>query len=322
MRRRDLIKVIGVVAGTWLLAARAQPALPVIGVLTPESPTSADINGFRTGLRELGYVEGQNIRVEYRFAHGDFDRLPVFAADLVRLKVDLIVALVTQASVAAKKATSTIPIVMVGVADPIGVGLIASLDRPGGNVTGTSSIATDLVGKQLGILKEIIPKVTRVAAVWNPANPVFQAQQMREMHAAALKLDLQLQLLQARTPDEFEPALAAVEGTRAIFVMIDPLFVAHSKELAALSVERGLIAMSGYRTFAEAGGLLSYGPDYFDIYKRTALYVDKILKGARPGDLPVEQPTKFQFVINLKTAKALGVTIPPALLAIADEVIE
>jgi putative ABC transport system substrate-binding protein len=296
--------------------------MPVIGLLTPESPTSSDVNGLRLGLRELGYVEGQNIRIEYRWAQGNFEKLPELAAELVALKVDLIVTFVTQASVSAKKATATIPIVMVGVANPIGAGLIASLARPGGNVTGTSSIATDVVGKQLGLLKEVVPGMTRVAALWNPADPVFQAQQMKETEIAARRLGLQLQLLEARAPNEFEPAFAAIEGTQALFILIDPLFITHFKTLGELSVKRRLVTIFGYRTFADAGGLMAYGPNYFNIYKATALYVDKILKGVKPVDLPVEQPTKFEFVINMKTATALGLTFPPGLIAITDDVIE
>jgi putative tryptophan/tyrosine transport system substrate-binding protein len=211
---------------------------------------------------------------------------------------------------------------MVGVGDPVGSGLIASFNRPGGNVTGTSSVATDVVSKQLGLLKEVMPDATRIAALWNPANPIFQAQQMKQTEAAAQSLGLQLQLLEARSTNEFESAFAAVEGTRVLFIMIDPLFINNTKMLAELSLKYRLVSMFGYRTFADAGGLMAYGPNYFDIYKRTAPYIDKILKGARPADLPVEQPTTFQFIINLKAAKALGVAIPASLVAAADEIIE
>jgi putative tryptophan/tyrosine transport system substrate-binding protein len=234
----------------------------------------------------------------------------------------LIVSFVTQASIEAKKATATIPIVMVGVADPIGTGLVASFNRPGTNVTGTSSVATDVVSKQLGFLKEVVPNTTLMGALWNPADPVFQAQQRKQTESAAQKLGLQLQFLEARSTNEFEAAFAAIEGTRVLFILIDPLFINNAKVLAALSEKYRLVSMFGYRTFADAGGLMAYGPNYFDIYKRTAPYVDKILKGAPPSDLPVEQPTTFQFILNLKAANALGVTLPASLLAAADEVIE
>jgi putative tryptophan/tyrosine transport system substrate-binding protein len=322
MRRRNFIVLMGGVAA-WPLGASAEKGeIPTIGLLSPEAPTSSDVNGLREGLRQLGYTEGGNLHIEYRFAKGNFDQLAQFAKELVTLKVDLIVSFVTQASIEAKKATSTIPIVMVGVADPIGSGLIASFNRPSSNVTGTSSVATDVVSKQLGLLKEVMPDMTRIAALWNPADPVFQAQQMKQTETAAQKLGLQLQLLEARATSELESAFAAVERTRVLFIMIDPLFISNARALAELSLKYRLVSMFGYRTFADAGGLMAYGPNYFDIYKRTAPYIDKILKGARPAELPVEQPTTFQFVINLKTAKALGVAIPASLVAAADEVIE
>ena len=211
---------------------------------------------------------------------------------------------------------------MFGVADPIGSGLVVSFNRPGTNVTGTSSVATDVVSKQLGLLKEVVPNTTLMAALWNPADPVFQAQQRKQTESAAQKLGLQLQFLEARSTSEFEAAFAAVEGTRVLFILIDPLFINNAKALAELSLKYRLASIFGYRTFADAGGLMAYGPNYFDIYKRTAPYVDKILKGARPSDLPVEQPTTFQFVVNLKAAKTLGITVPASIVGTADEVIE
>jgi putative tryptophan/tyrosine transport system substrate-binding protein len=322
VRRREFIALVGSGAA-WPFAAYAQgAAIPVIGLLSPEAPTSSDVNGLREGLRQLGYAEGSNLHIEYRFAKGDFDQLSQFAKELAALKVDLIVSFVTQASVEAKKATPTIPIVMVGVADPIGSGLVVSFNRPGTNVTGTSSVATDVVSKQLGLLKEVVPNTALMAALWNPADPVFQAQQRKQTESAAQKLGLQLQFLEARSTSEFETAFAAIEGTRALFILIDPLFINNAKTLAQLSLKYRLASIFGYRTFADAGGLMAYGPNYFDIYKRTAPYVDKILKGARPSDLPVEQPTTFQFVVNLKAAKILGIAIPASIVAAADEVIE
>jgi putative tryptophan/tyrosine transport system substrate-binding protein len=322
MRRREFIALVGS-AATLPFAAHAQSApVPVIGLLSPEASTSSDVNGLREGLRQLGYAEGSSLHIEYRFAKGNFDQLSQFAKELAALKVDLIVSFVTQASIEAKKATTTIPIVMVGVADPIGSGLVVSFNRPGTNVTGTSSVATDVVSKQLGLLKEVVPNTTLMAALWNPADPVFQAQQRKQTESAAQKLGLQLKFLEARSTGEFEAAFAAVEGTRALFILIDPLFINNAKALADLSLKYRVASIFGYRTFADAGGLMAYGPNYFDIYKRTASYVDKILKGARPSDLPVEQPTTFQFVVNLRAARTLGLTIPVSIVAAADEVIE
>jgi putative ABC transport system substrate-binding protein len=323
MRRRKFIAMVG--AAAWPLLVHAQqPTTPVIGVLSPEGSTTSAVEGLRAGLRELGYVDGRNVRFEYRWAQGRFDRLPDLAAELVRLNVDVIIAFVTQASLAAMRATATIPVVMVGVADPVGAGLIASLSHPGGNVTGTSSVAADIVGKQLALLKEINPKHSRIAVLWNPANSVFQTLQLKEAESSARTSGVELQLLEARTPNEFDAAFAALgsDGARALLILTDPLFAIHTHELVELSANKRLAAITGVRTFAEAGGLMAYGPSYFDLYKRAAAYVDKILKGAKPADLPVEQPTKFEFVVNLKTAKILGIDLPTSLLARADEVIE
>jgi putative ABC transport system substrate-binding protein len=257
-------------------------------------------------------------------AEGSFERLPDLAAELIRLKPDVIVTEVTQASLVAKKATATIPIVMVGVADPVGVGLIASLAHPGGNVTGTSSEAAALAGKQLQLLKYIVPNVVRIAALWNPANLAFQTLQVSEAKAAAKKLGVELQLLEARAPNEFEAAFAAIdkEETQALIILLDPLFFLNFRMLVDLSVKRHLVTVTGYRAFADAGGLMSYGPNYYSIYKLAAVYVDKILKGAKPADLPVEQPMTFELVVNLKTAKAIGIDVPRSILVSADEVIE
>jgi putative tryptophan/tyrosine transport system substrate-binding protein len=325
MKRRDFITLVGGAAVAWPLAASAQkPTLPVIGILSPESSTTGDVEGLRAGLRDLGYVEGQNIRFEYRWAEGDFGRLADLAADLVRLKVDVLVTYVTQASLVAKKATATIPIVMVGVGDPVGVGLIASLAYPGGNVTGTSSVASALAAKQLELLKEAIPEVRRVAALWNPANFAFQSIQLKQAEGAARTLGIELQLLETRSATDFDAAYAAIDkaGTRALLILLDPLFIINFRTLVELSNKKHLITMTGYRTFVDAGGFMAYGPNYRKIYGLAAIYCDKILKGAKPADLPVEQPNKFELVINLKTAKTLGLTIPPTLLALADELIE
>jgi putative ABC transport system substrate-binding protein len=318
------------------LAAKAQQAGKVyrIGYLSPSSPSDPErlaspfgergFAAFRQGLRELGYVEGQNIAIENRWAEGRFERLPDLAAELVGLKVDVIVSVVTQASLAAKHATRTIPIVMVAAGDPLGSGLVASLARPGGNVTGPSSMYSDLVGKQLEVLKEIVPKLSRVAVLWNPANAAWQAQMLKATGIAAKALGLQVQLLEARGPDELEGAFAAMtrERASALLIAIDVILTRHARQIADLAAKRHLPAMYGSSEHVEAGGLISYGPNIPDVFRRAATYVDKILKGANAGELPIEQPTKFDFVINMKTAKALGLTIPRSLLLRADQIIE
>ncbi len=316
------------------LAAEAEPAGKVhrIGFLSPSSPSDPErvaspfgergLAAFRQGLRDLGYVEGQNITIEPRWAEGRFERLPDLAAELVRLKVDVIVSVVTQASLAAKNATRTIPIVMVAAGDPLGSGLVANLARPGGNVTGPSSMYADLAGKQLELLMKTTPKVSRVAVLWNPANAVWQAQMLRQTEGAARALRLQLQLLEARGPDELEGAAMTRERASALLVQVDVIFALHARRMADLAAKRRVPAMYGAREHVEAGGLMSYAPNVLDLFRRAATYVDKILKGAQPGDLPVEQPTKFELVINRKTAKALGLTIPQSLLQRADQVIE
>lgn len=325
MRRRDVIALIGSAVAAMPIAARAQRSGPaVVGVLSPEGPKTGNVDGLVQGLRELGYVDGRNIRFEYRWAEGRFDRLPELAADLVQQRVDLIVAFVTQATEAAKKQTGTIPIVMIGVSDPVGAGLAASLAHPGGNVTGTSSLAAAVVGKQLELLKLVAPNSRDVATIFNPTNVTFQAQQVSAAKDASEKLGLQLRLIEVRTPSEFEPAFDVVvqEKKGALLILIDPLFIANSKALAELSVKSRLITMTGYRTFAAAGALMSYGPNYFETYKAAAPYVDKILRGEKPADLPIDQSSKFEFVVNMKTAKTLGVEIPSSVLGFASEVIE
>jgi len=325
MRRREFISLIGGTAAAWPLAAGAQQsAMRVIGILSPETPASPFVEALRVGLQELGYVDGRNVRYEYRWAEGNFERLPDLAVELVRLNVDVIVAFVTVASLAAREATTTIPIVMAYVNDPIRAGLIASLAHPGGNVTGTAGATAILFAKQLELLKEIMPNAKRFAVLSNPANQPLQAQQVREITAAAHTLGVELQLLEARTPNDFEAVFAAIdrEKTRALLIMGDPLFAINVKELATLSVKSHLAALFVNRQFVDTGGLIAYGPDNYEISKHTAVYVDKILRGAKPADLPVEQPTKFSFVLNLKTAKALDIKISDNVLSLADEVIE
>ena len=310
------------------LAADAQQAgkVPRIGYLGLTSPSDRPslLDAFRQGLRELGWVEGQNIFIDYRYAEDRVDRLPDLAAELVRLKVNIIVSLGTQGVTAAKNATETIPIVMIAVRDPVGTGLIVSLVRPGGNVTGVSGYAgLEMVAKQLELLKEAVPETRRVAILSNPTNAYHQLA-IREVNVAARSLGVQLQLLEARGPNEFDGAFAAMAKERvgALLVLSDAMLSSHRTRLADLTARSRLPAAYAVRESVEAGGLMSYGPSFLDFYRRSAAYVDKILKGAKPADLPVEQPTRFELVINLKTAKVLGITIPNAVLLRADEVIQ
>ena len=271
------------------------------------------------------WVEGQNLDIEYRFAEGKLDRLPDLAAELTRLKVDVLVVHSTPGASAAKKATEAIPVVMISVGDPVGLGLIANLARPGGNLTGLSysAFGLEIIGKQLELFREAIPKIRRVAILSNGANPT-QPLAVKEVNVAARSLEVQVQFLEVRGPNEFDKAFATMAKQRVggLLVVPDSMFVFQRTRLADLAAKTGLPAVYGWREHAEAGGLMSYGPDLSDLFRRGATYVDKILKGAKPGDLPVEQPTKFELVINLKTAKALGLTIPQSVLLRADQVIQ
>src|SRR5688572_18736106 len=307
-------------------AAQQAGKVPRLGYLILTSPSDRPslLDAFRQRLRELGWVEGQNIVIDYRYAEGRVDRLADLAAELVRLRVNLIVSVGTQGVTAAKNATETIPIVMIAVRDPVGVGLMASLARPGGNVTGVSGYAgLEIVAKQLELLKETVPKIRRVAILSNPDNAYHQLA-IREVTVAARSLGVQLQLLEARGPNEFDGAFAAMAKERvgALLVLSDSMLNSHRTRVADLAARSRLPAAYGNSESVEAGGLMSYGPSFLDLFRHSAAYVDKILKGAKPADLPVEQPTKFELVINLKTAKALGLTIPPSLLLRADQVIE
>jgi ABC-type uncharacterized transport system substrate-binding protein len=334
MDRRAFISriTLGLLAAP--LAAGAQPVgkVPRIGLLSPASPSDAGRNpsdlavlfaAFREGLRELGYVEGQNIKIESRWAEDNYDRLPGLAADLVRLKVDVIVTYGTPASQAAKRATGTIPIVMAAIIDPVASGLVTSLAQPGGNLTGQSMMSPDLVGKQLEILKEVVPKVSRVALLHNPANP-GNAPQVGHAQDAARALGVRLQPLGARGPSEIDSAFAAMttEQAGAVIVVVDAILQENRTRITDLAARHHLPAVYGLSEYAKAGGLLAYGPNRLDMFRHAVTYVDKILKGAKPADLPVEQPGTFELFINLKTAKALGLTIPQSLLQRADQVIE
>jgi putative ABC transport system substrate-binding protein len=326
MKRREFITVLGG-AAVWPLAARAQQRrLPVLGFLSPHASSDAPVNvkALTEGLAAFGYRDGETIRIEYRWAELHFERLPQLAAELVQLPVDIIATDVTQASLAAKAATSTIPVVMIGVSDPVGVGLAASLAHPGGNVTGTSSVATAMAAKPLEALKDVVPGLRRVGIFWNSGNAAFQRPILREAEAAARQLGLDPATFDVHDATDIDRALAAMQKahSEALYVLADPVIGAFYGKIAELAARAHLPTASYLRNFAEAGGLMAYGPSSAALWRRTGYYVDRILKGDKPADLPIEQPTMFEFLINLKTAAALGITVPPTLLARADEVLE
>ena len=327
MRSRTplLILVLSLLVAPLDGEAQQAKTNPRIGYLASSSAERERLRlaAFQQGLRESGYVEGKNIFVEQRYAGGQFEKLPELAAELVRLKVDVLVVSGAPATHAAKQATSVIPLVMASVADPVGMGLVASLARPGGNITGLSDFNTGVVAKRLEFLREVVPSVSRVAALLNPANP-SNPPQLRLTQAAAATLGVTLLAFEAQRADEIDRAFAAIKTERpgALLIIGDPLLGTYAKMIAELSTKSRLPAIHSTREFPDAGGLMSYGVDLVDLSRRAATYVDKILKGAKPADLPVEQPTKFELVINMKTANALGLTIPGSLLLRADQVIE
>jgi putative ABC transport system substrate-binding protein len=320
-RRAFLAGAAGLLAAP--LAAEAQPAGKEwrVGFLGNEN--SAPWEVFRRELRALGYVGGRNLTIESRWSEGKTERLPALAMELVQLRVDVIVVSGTQAVRAAKQATSTIPIVMAVSAHPDKLGLVASLARPGGNVTGLDNVGPDLKGKQLQLLKETAPKVSRVAVLWNPANLV-ETFGFKEMGTAAVVMGVEVQSIDVRTPDDYRAAFATATASRAdaLYVFGNPVNFMNRQLIVDFALKSRLPSIYDERVFVQSGGLMSYAPSFSDLFRRAATYVDKILKGAKPADLPVEQPTKFELVINLKTAKALALTIPPALLLQADQVIE
>jgi putative tryptophan/tyrosine transport system substrate-binding protein len=327
MKRREFILALAGAAAAWPFAARAQQAgkIPRVGFMG-NSTAALEANlvaPFREGLHELGYQEGRNIVIEYRWAEGKYERFPALVAELLAVRVDVIVTAGTPATLAVKKATSTVPLVMIAVGDPVGTGIVPSLARPGGNITGLSSIAPDLEGKRLELLREVIPKLSHVVLFINPLNP-FHMVSMQQAFAAAQALGIKLQPLEVRTSGELEAAFAAIVRQKpdALLILADRIFLHDRKRMMDFATEHRLPSVNAYRELVEAGGLMSYGPSYEDMHRRAADYVDKILKGAKPGDLPVEQPTKFTLIVNLKAAKAIGVDVPPILLTRADEVIE
>ena len=321
MRRRTFIASTVSVLAAPLAAEAQQTKIPRLGVLLFGTPDTDAFPAILRGLSALGYVEGRNIVFEHRYAEGRPERLPDLANDLIRSKPDLIIAAGGDVAPFAKRATGVIPIVMITSADPVQGGLVASLARPGGNVTGVTFVSSDLAGKRLQLLKEAVPGVTRVAVLWNPDHPdgEFPATQ-----AAGRSLGVQIQSLEVRGRDDFASAFAAANRERmeAVIVVSSRLMTLNRARILDLAVQNRLLLVSGWGPWAAEGGLLSYGPDLDAVIRSSATYVDKILKGAKPGDLPIEQPTKFEFVINLRTAKTLGLTIPPSVLARADEVIQ
>jgi putative tryptophan/tyrosine transport system substrate-binding protein len=327
VRRREFIALVGVAATAWPIAAPGQQAGRVyrIGILasTPLTTAAGLVNEFRDALRERGYVEGQNLAIDFRSPAASFEQNPEVAAELVRTNVDVILAWTTPPLIAARRATSTVPIVFVGIGDPVEQGFVASLARPGGNVTGVSNISPDLSGKLVGLLLELAPAIRRLGVVHNSQNP-GGILQLRRTEGAMRALGLEFHVADARMPQEFETAFAflGASGVKGVVMLADPSLIQDRRRIAELAQQAGLPTAFQRRESVDAGGLLSYGPNLSDQFRQAASYVDRILKGAKPADLPVEQPTKFELVINLKTAKALGLTIPPTLLVRADEVIE
>jgi ABC-type uncharacterized transport system substrate-binding protein len=326
LRRREFITLLGGAAVTWPLAGHAQqPAMPVIGLLYGASPdpVAHRLRAFRQGLKDSGYVEGENVAIEYRWAENQFDRLPEMVADLIRRQVTVIAALNTVAAVAAKAARTTIPIVFLSSEDPVRLGLVASLARPGGNATGINFFVTELAAKRLGLLHDLVPKANRVGVLVNPAD-VLTETTLRDVQPAARAIGLQIQVVNASTSGEIDAAFAAFvrEQVDALFIGPGGLFSSRRVHIANQAMRHGIPATYTQREFPEIGGLMSYGTNLADTWRQGGVYVGRVLKGAKPADLPVAQSTKVELVINAQTARLLGLTIPPGVLAIADEVIE
>ena len=327
MRRREFITLLGGAAAAWPLAARAQqPAMPVVGFIRDGSADASArfAAAFRKGLNETGYVEGQNVTVEYHWLEGQYDRLPALMADLVRRQVAVIATPGSVPALAAKAATATIPIVFGVGDDPVKLGLVASLARPGGNATGINFFTTEVAAKRLRLLHDLVPKAVRIAVLVNPANAAAAESTLREVQEAAPTIGLQIQILNATTIGEIDAAFATLARERpdALFVAADAFFISRRVQFATLTARDRIPATYAIRDLVAAGGLMSYGTDLADMFRQVGVYTGSILKGAKPADLPVLQSTKFEFVINLQTARALGIDVPPGVLSIADEVIE
>jgi putative tryptophan/tyrosine transport system substrate-binding protein len=326
MKRREFITLLGGAAAAWPLAARAQPAMPVIGFLSSTSPEvyAERLRAFGNGLREEGFIEGQNVAIEYRWAGDEDDRLPVLAAELVHRQVTVIAVGGTPSALAAKAATATIPIVFETASDPVTLGLVASLNRPGGNLTGVTNLNVEVGQKRLELLRELLPAATIVAVLVSPSAPALTEQFMRGLQAAAPALGMQLHALYVSNDRDLYTAFAALGQLRADAIVIGPylFFNSRAKQLGALSLSHAVPAISTYRSFVEAAGLMCYGADESETYRLVGVYTGKLLKGAKPSDLPVQRATKVKLTINLKTAKALGIAVPLALSGRADELIE
>jgi len=325
MRRREFITLLGGAATAWPLAARAQqPAMPVIGFLAPVATNEGQLRGFHQGLKRAGFVEGENVSILYRSAENEIDRLPALAVDLARRRVAVIVTSGQPAAFAAKNATAMIPVLFAVAEDPVRLGLVASLARPGGNLTGVNIFATELVAKRLVLLRELLPAAARVAVLVDAANKTIAQRTLQEVESAARAMDLQIQVLNASNGREIGAAFGAFERERpdAVFVSIGPLFTDRRVQLATLAVRHMIPMSSGNRQITEVGGLMSYGTNIADAFRQVGDYAGRILKGEKPADLPVVQATKFELVINAETARMFGITVPPSLLALADEVID
>ena len=327
MRRREFIALLGGAAAAWPIATRAQQlALPVIGFLGSDSPelTADRLRAFRRGLKDAGYIESENVVIEYRWANGDNNRLPALAAELVGQRVNVLVSVATPAALALKASTTSIPIVFFIAGDPVALGLVGSLNRPGANITGTTSLTLEAGKKWLQLLQETVPSATKFAVLINPTSPNLAEAQTKDLQAAASNLNLRIHLLNASTEREFETAFAKITELSAggLVIASDSFFFAHIEKLAALATQNKVPAIFGFREFPAAGGLMSYGSDLADGHRTMGGYVGRILKGERPGDLPVQQSIKVQLVLNLKAANTLGITLPQTLQVAADEVIE
>ncbi|HEY7577857.1 MAG TPA: ABC transporter substrate-binding protein [Acetobacteraceae bacterium] len=327
MRRRKFVALLGGMVAAWPFAARAQHwgKIPRVGFMgNSTAALEANLIGpFREGLREHGYEEGRNVEIVFRWAEGRYERFPALIAELIAANVDVIVTAGTPAALAVKKATSTVPVVMAAVGDPVGTGIVSSLARPGGNITGLSGTAPDLEGKRLELLREVVPNLSQVAFFLNPANALHDIS-LRQARAAANALHIKLLPQEVRRSEDLDGAFASIVKERpgGLLILADRVFLHDRERIMKFATERRLPSVNAYRELVEAGGLMSYGPSYEDMHRRAADYVDKILKGAKPGDLPIEQPTKFDLLINAKAAKALAIALPPTVLARADEVIE
>ena len=327
MKRREFITLLGGAAAGWPLAARAQqPGMPLVGFLDPRSPDVVRdrLRAFRQGLKETGYVEGENVTIAYRFAENQIDRLHDLAADLVRRQVAVIATVAEDAAFVANAATTTVPILFIVSRDPVSLGLVASLAHPGGNVTGVNFLASELVAKRLELLRELVPRASRVAVLVNPANAIVAETTLRDVEAAARAKGLSIQIFNASTVREIEAAFAMLVHERADALLVgdDPFFNGRRVQFANLAAHHSIPMATNFREFAEVGGLMSYGANILDAYREVGIYAGRILKGAKPADLPVVQSSKFELVINAQTARMLGLDIPDKLLALADEVIE